>query len=203
MSKKKIPIIDWVKKILANREVTRESLTTVPDADVVTSLIDRAADEETESAKKQTAKKSVSREKTVNSETAIEPEIPEMEEEAKESCPYALRRNIVESLQEIRRFAEEHELATAMIKALLTLLAEMSLDAMKGKVSGKVLLLLLNAINFEKAKKAAYDEGEIAGRNAVIDERACPTDDDGLPRFKGTWNQTPDTKEDIFTIAKS
>ena len=116
-------------------------------------------------------------------------------------CPYVLKRNIVASLQEIRKFAEEHNLASAMIKALLTLLAEMAINALKGKVSGTALAVLLNAMNFDKAKSEAYREGEIAGRNAQIMEKHFPSTDDGLPHLSSGAKNTGSTT-DIFSIAR-
>ena len=141
---------------------------------------------------------------TGETENAVceQPEGEAGEEKANESCPYVLKRNIVASLQEIRKFAEEHNLASAMIKALLTLLAEMAIDALKGKVSGTVLAILLNAMNFDKARSEAYREGEIAGRNAQIIEKHFPSTDDGLPHLAS--GPSPESvKEDIFSIARN
>lgn len=142
---------------------------------------------------------------TGEAENAVceQPEGEAGEEKANESsCPYILKRNIVASLQEIRKFAEEHNLASAMIKALLTLLAEMAIDALKGKVSGTVLAILLNAMNFDKARSEAYREGEIAGRNAQIIEKHFPSTDDGLPHLAS--GPSPESvKEDIFSIARN
>ena len=119
----------------------------------------------------------------------------------KPCCSYAMKRNIVTSLEEIRRFAEEHELASAMIRALLTTLAEMALGALKGKISGTMLALVLNALNYDKAKNDAYREGEIAGRNAKILDEHFPSDDDGLPHFK-PHNSPQANSSDFFRFAR-
>lgn len=119
----------------------------------------------------------------------------------KESCPYAMKRNIVVSLNEIRQFAEENKLASAMVRALLTTLAELVLNALKGKVSGAMLALVLNALNFDKARNEAYKEGEIAGRNQKITEEYFPKNDDGLPHIQDK-GMPIDTRSDIFTFAR-
>ena len=48
------------------------------------------------------------------------------------------------------------------------MLAEMAIEALRGKVSGTVLAILLNALNYEKDKEAAYRQGELDGRNAKM-----------------------------------
>ena len=115
-------------------------------------------------------------------------------------CPYSVKRNIVKSIEEIERFAQEHELAAEMLKAVLTALAEITLSAMRGKVNGAILLLILNALNFNKAKERAYKEGELAGRNSRIEEKYFPQNDDGLPHFNGMKERTGEIG--IFNLAR-
>lgn len=125
----------------------------------------------------------------------------EPEEGHRESCPYATKRAIVTSLQEIRRFAEEHQLASTVVKALLSLLAEIALDALKGKVTGKVLETLLKALNYDRDKKDAYREGEKAGRNASITITHFPESEAGIPDINGSV-RSPSSASSIFDIAK-
>lgn len=125
----------------------------------------------------------------------------EGEPEGKESCPYATRRAIVESLAEIRRFAEEHKLATTVVKALLTLLAEIAIGALRGKVSGKVLDLLLKALHYDSDRLEAYAEGERAGRNAKISMEIFPAQDQELPDINGAL-VSPPAPASIFDIAR-
>ncbi len=120
------------------------------------------------------------------------------EEKAKESCPYATRRAIVESIAEIRRFAEENKLAASVLKALLTLLAEIALGTMTGKVSRHILETLLRAINYEFAVDEAFKKGHTEGRNQFIEER-YPSDDDGLPHINGPLFRPDGTS--IFDVA--
>lgn len=131
-------------------------------------------------------------------------EVPETESttevpsEEKESCPYATKRAIVESIAEIRKFADEHKLAASVIKALLTLLAEIAIGALRGKVSRQVLETLLNAINYEFAVEEAFQRGHLEGRNQMPEER-YPADDDGLPHINGPISRPDGTS--IFDVA--
>jgi len=118
-----------------------------------------------------------------------------------ESCPYVTKRAIVESLAEIRRFAEEHKLAAEVVKALLTLLAEMVIEALRGKVSGKVLDLLLKAIHYDEARMEAYADGEKAGRNARIKMEVFPEQEKEIPDLNGAMN-TSASPSSIFDIAR-
>ncbi|MDE6793966.1 MAG: hypothetical protein K2J63_01515, partial [Muribaculaceae bacterium] len=102
--------------------------------------------------------------------------------DAKESCPYATRRAIVESIAEIRRFAEENKLAASVLKALLTLLAEIALGTLKGKVSRHILETLLRAVTYELDMESRY-----------------PADDDGLPHINGPLYRPDGTS--IFDVA--
>lgn len=119
----------------------------------------------------------------------------------KKGCPYAAKRAIVASLQEIRRFAEEHKLASTVVKALLTLLAEIALDALKGKVSGRILETLLKALNYDRDKKAAYSEGKVDGRNAKIEMVHFADKGDDVPNINGSVRSNSGAAS-IFDIAK-
>ncbi len=122
-------------------------------------------------------------------------------EEERKGCPYAMKRAIVASLEEIRRFAQEHDLAATVVRALLTLLAEMVVDALKGKVSGRVLEMLLKALRFDSVRKEAYDEGHLAGRNARIETELFAEEREELPDITGADTFAP-TKDSIFNLAK-
>lgn len=119
----------------------------------------------------------------------------------KKGCPYATKRAIVESLHEIRRFAEEHDLAATVIKALLSLLAEMAIGALKGRVSGKVLETLWKAMNYEADRKEAFKAGEKHGRNARINTEYFVERNDSIPDINGAL-QNPSRQTSIFDIAK-
>lgn len=125
----------------------------------------------------------------------------EVNEEEKKGCPYAMKRAIVESLQEVRRFAEEHQLGSTVVKALLTLLAEIALDALRGKVSGRVLEALLRAMNYDRDKKEAYSEGRKDGANAKIEVMHFGDKGDDVPNVNGSVRANSGAAS-IFDIAK-
>lgn len=107
-----------------------------------------------------------------------------------------------------------------MVRALLTLLAEMALGALKGKVSGTILEALLKIFNYERMKEEAdlrsqldkeeilrvkeesYRLGEIAGRNARISREIFPEQPAEVPDLKGTPVAGGSEKPDIFSMAR-
>lgn len=157
--RKEIPdrkgILAWIRDILHLHEIEKTPLPSIPPPETVTTLINRAAGNP---ANKDDPDNTVINDNNDNNDN----------KEKKECCPYALKRNIVASLQEIRRFAEKHDLAATMIRALLTLLAEMAIGTLKGKVSENVLEALLKIFSFERMREEAYRQGELDGRNARI-----------------------------------
>lgn len=202
-------VIEWVRELLHRHEKEIENLPGDISAETVERLIAKGTGEEfpetnhkNDNNLKETKNDGENEE---NHEDAgnrdKDPEKNPAEEKVKESCPYALKRNIVESLQEIRRFAEENQLAATMMKAILTLLAEMAVNVLKGKVNGTVLAMLLNALTYERAKADAYREGELAGRNAEIIMKHFPEEGDPskLPDLKGTFTKRG---ENIFSMAR-
>lgn len=200
-------IVAWVKEILQRRDDT-DPLPEEPQPEVVTSLIARASD---------SANPPANPEIGGNPDDAAD---HRNEEEAdddtddgndgndgddgkgdKKSCSYALKRNIVASLREIRKFAEEHQLAATMVKALLSLLAEMALNALRGKVNMGVLDNLLKIFNHEKAVAEAYRQGELDGRNARIREEIFPEETAGIPHFKDA-KKGDSERINIFAVAE-
>ncbi len=190
--RKEIPdrkgILAWIRDILHLHEIEKTPLPSIPPPETVTTLINRAAGNP---ANKDDPDNTVINDNNDNNDN----------KEKKECCPYALKRNIVASLQEIRRFAEKHDLAATMIRALLTLLAEMAIGTLKGKVSENVLEALLKIFSFERMREEAYRQGELDGRNARIIEEHFPAQDSRPPHLtRGTTSATATTS--IFSIAK-
>lgn len=175
-------LLDLVKGILGKGEVNPEEFPRELPETTVKKLIDKACGADPEAAGEAGNEKTEKTEKT-------------------ESCPYATKRAIVESLAEIRRFAEEHQLAATVVRALLSLLAEMAVGALKGRVSGKVLDLLLKTIRYDRARMEAYAEGETAGRNARIRMEIFPAQEGELPDINGPIH-TPPAPASIFDIAR-
>ncbi len=187
-------ILAWVKEILHLKAPGMDRLPHEPSPEVITTLINKATGEST----------------TEDHQPKSNDHQPTTDDQ-QESCPYALKRNIVESLREIRKFAEENDLAASMVRALLSLLAEMAVGALKGKVSGTILESLLKIFNYEREreksalryqldKEEAYRQGVIAGRNARIEIEEFPAVTEDVPNLKG--NTTPDSSgASIFRIA--
>ena len=199
----------WLRDLFAKHADETGSVSSLPDGKTIERLIEKTINQKPinhEDKDPENASDSEAGELSVQTADLSSPEV-EGGDEGKEKqgdgcCPYRVKRNIVASIAEVKRFAAEHQLATEILKALLKILAEMALNAMKGKVSASTLMLLLNALNFDSAKDEAYREGERAGRNAKIEEEYFPTVDDNIPHFNGTFKPRPNQKEDIFTLAR-
>ena len=201
MTEKKT-IVEWVKGLLRKNAPELETLPEPPAERLVTNLINRASGETGEKNEpKSGGKEKQKRSKNDDEADHSKDNDDSTDGEEKKGCSYAIKRNIVLSLQEIRRFAEEHDLAGTMIRALLMLLAEMALGALKGKVSGNVLDMLLKIFNYEQAVADAYRQGEKAGLNAGIEREFFPDGTDGLPHFRGLTTRRND-RPDIFAMAE-
>ena len=87
------------------------------------------------------------------------------------------------------------------MEEILRIVAEIVLNVLKGKVSSALLLMILNAKNFDKAREEAFREGEIAGRNARIEKEYFPGVDDGIPSFRDAKPKTRHNNS-IFSIAR-
>lgn len=180
-------ILAWVKEILHLKAPEMDRIPSEPAPEVITTLINKATGESTPTEDQQPKTKD-------------------------QSCPYALKRNIVESLREIRKFAEENDLAATMVRALLSLLAEMAVGALKGKVSGTILDALLKVFNYEREKEEselriklekeeAYRQGVIAGKNAGIEIEEFPAVTEDVPNLKGNTAPSSCDNGNIFRIA--
>lgn len=194
-------ILAWVKEILHLKAPEMDSIPSEPTPEVITTLINKATGESTPSKDQQP--------KSKDGSPKSEDQQPKTKDQG---CPYALKRNIVESLREIRKFAEENDLAATMVRALLSLLAEMALGALKGKVSGTILDALLKVFNYEREKEEsalriklekeeAYRQGVIAGKNAGIEIEEFPAVTEDVPNLKGNTAPSSCDNGNIFRIA--
>lgn len=194
-------ILAWVKEILHLKAPEMDSIPSEPTPEVITTLINKATGESTPSKDQQP--------KSKDGSPKSEDQQPKTKDQG---CPYALKRNIVESLREIRKFAEENDLAATMVRALLSLLAEMAVGALKGKVSGTILDALLKVFNYEREKEEsalriklekeeAYRQGVIAGKNAGIEIEEFPAVTEDVPNLKGNTAPSSCDNGNIFRIA--
>lgn len=122
--------------------------------------------------------------------------------ESKKCClPFQVRRNLANSLKQIREFAERHELAMEIIEAALRILLEIAAGMAKGKVTEAMLQCALKMLNYERDKAQAHDEGVIKGRNEAIGAKYLNDTDDGLPHL--TSGPAPDSAPgSIFDLAR-
>lgn len=174
-------LMETVRSLLGLKGDERRSAPVLPSEATVERLITKASGE-----------KPASEGETEGSRGAGEKE--------KVSCPMATKRALVTSLNEIKAFALRHNLGSLMVRALLALLAEMALGAMKGKVSGKVLESLLKAVTYETAVAAAYEEGSATGRQEALERELLPKATE-LPVLNGTPKAGADG-ETFFDLAK-
>lgn len=186
--KEKKSILQWVREMLRIKAPDLTTLPEPPSEKVVTSLVNKASDN--------TPVKLSEQSDSSEQNDSIAPK--------KESCPYAVKRNIVESLREIRKFAEENNLAATMVRALLTLLAEMALGALRGKVNSSVLDSLLKIFSFEAAVADAYTRGEQAGKEAALEKEFFPASPEEVPHLRGLTPSRSDstTIPEIFRLAR-
>lgn len=198
MKKEKKNILEFLRSLFRKEAPELVTLPETPSAGTVERLINRTIDpssstgrSDIESDGREDSDASDEKNKDADNDNKDS-------DKKKESCPYATKRAIVESIAEIRRFAGEHKLAASVLKALLALLAEIALGALRGKISRQVLETLLHAINYELDMEEAFRKGHEDGRKKLIEER-YPSDDDGLPHINGTLLR-PDTTS-IFDVA--
>lgn len=151
-----------------------------------------------------------SKEKAEPSEASKEKAEPtEAGEEKEGACcklPMVIKRNIVNSIEEVRRFAEEHELAVTAVESVLGMILEVAVGCAEGKVSRQMLLWALRVLNYERDKAEARRKGELDGRNAAIEERYFQGRPEDVP-YLTSGTDTPlgdeQDEDDIFEMARS
>lgn len=169
-------LFDWIRQLLGRHEKEIAEAGEPPSEETVSRLIDKAVTGKLP-AQKETGE---DREDGAAKEDGEGMETGEEKQDGEErTCSYALKRNIVESLRAIREFAERHNLAETMLRALLTLLAEMAVGALKGKVGEKALETLLRAMTLQQYSDEA----------------------DNIPHLGGLIRKSPD-EDNIFSMAR-
>lgn len=130
-------------------------------------------------------------------------------EEKEGACcrlPMVIKRNIINSIEEVRRFAEEHELAVTAVESVLGMILEVAVGCAEGKVSRQMLLWALRVLNYERDKAEARRKGELDGRNAAIEERYFRGRPEDVP-YLTSGTDTPlgdeQDEDDIFEMARS
>lgn len=97
--------------------------------------------------------------------------------------------NFSESMKMLEQMQTERGLDDATIDAAMDLIMKMTNEAIMGKFTPETVEMALKAINHDAEVEAARSEGEVAGKNAKIDETLRkPQAGDGLPTMGGTNN---------------
>lgn len=112
--------------------------------------------------------------------------------------------NFAESMATLQQMQREQGLSDEMVDAAMEHIMGIVSDAILGKFSRETIENALHSINRDSDIENARSEGEIAGRNARIEERLRRYDaGDGLPNIGGTNanDYTGGNKLNIFDYA--
>lgn len=97
--------------------------------------------------------------------------------------------NLAESLKTLEQFQQERQLGDEVIDAAMDLVMKIANEAIVGKFTAETIDMALNAVNHDADVQNARTEGQVAGRNAKIDEKLRkPTKGDGQPNLAGSNN---------------
>ena len=112
--------------------------------------------------------------------------------------------NEEQTKETLRKFAEDKGLTDEQIDAIFAKALEIVTDGVKFKYSYETLEMVSKAMNYDADVANAAEEGEIAGRNAKIEEKLRkPDQGDGTNPIGGSNNApTPMAKrQSIFDLA--
>ena len=98
--------------------------------------------------------------------------------------------NLAESMKMLEQMQQERGLTDENIDAAMDWVIQMAHEAIIGKFTPETIDMALKALNHDAEVEAARSEGEIAGKNAKIDEGKLRKANagDGLPAMGGTNN---------------
>lgn len=113
--------------------------------------------------------------------------------------------NLAESMKMLEQMQEERGLSDETIDAAMELVMQIAHEAIIGKFTPETMDMAMKALNHDAEVAAARNEGELAGKNAKIDETLRkPKTGDGLPAMGGTNNgpsRNSNKKLSIFDYA--
>lgn len=113
------------------------------------------------------------------------------------------KENLAESMRQLDAVQEQLGLSDDEVDQAMSLLVALANDAVVGKFSPETIEMAAKALRHDQDVASARQEGEIAGRNAKIDEELKrPEQGDGMPRLSGT-SEPPAQKQgqSIFDLA--
>lgn len=99
------------------------------------------------------------------------------------------QKNFAESMSLLEKMQQERGLGDETIDAAMNLIMRITNEAIVGKFTEETIDMALNAVNHDADIQNARTEGEVAGRNAKIDEKLRkPKQGDGMPDLAGSNN---------------
>mgnify|MGYP002623401306 CR=1 FL=1 len=114
--------------------------------------------------------------------------------------------NFAESMKLLEQMQTERGLSDEQIDGAMDLIMKITNEAIMGKFTPETIDMALKAINHDAEVEAARAEGEVAGKNAKIDETLRkPKAGDGLPAMGGTNNGPTRRKQggtSLFDMAR-
>ena len=114
--------------------------------------------------------------------------------------------NFAESMKLLEQMQTERGLSDEQIDGAMDFIMKMVNEAIMGKFTPETIDMALKAINHDAEVEAARAEGEVAGKNAKIDETLRkPKAGDGLPAMGGTNNGPTRRKQggtSLFDMAR-
>lgn len=99
------------------------------------------------------------------------------------------KKNFAASMDMLEKLQQEKGIGDETIDAAMNLVMQMANEAILGKFTEQTVLMALNAVTHDADLQNARTEGEVAGRNAKIDEQLRkPKGGDGQPNLAGSNN---------------
>lgn len=99
------------------------------------------------------------------------------------------QKNFSESMSLLEKIQQERQLGDETIDAAMDLIMRITNEAILGKFTEETIGMALNAVNHDADITNARTEGEVAGRNAKIDEKLRKSQGgDGMPNLAGSNN---------------
>lgn len=113
--------------------------------------------------------------------------------------------NFGESMKMLSKMQQERGLSDETIDAAMDLIMNMTNEAILGKFTPETVEMALKAVNHDAEVENARSEGEVAGRNARIDEKLRRSKGgDGMPVMGGTGStSSAPRKLNIFDYAEA
>jgi tetratricopeptide (TPR) repeat protein len=97
--------------------------------------------------------------------------------------------NFAESMKMLEQMQQERGLSDKTVDAAMDLVMKMANEAIVGKFTTETIDMALKAVNHDTDMEEARAEGQVAGKNAKIDEQLRKQKGgDGLPAMGGTNN---------------